>query len=452
MERRLQNMYELEPFMAELERKNPAQPEFIQAAREVLENIIDLVNDNPVYEKNRILERITEPDRTFMFRVDWEDDQGNIQVNRGYRVQFNNALGPYKGGLRFHSSVTLGGLKFLGFEQMLKNSLTTLPMGGGKGGSDFNPRGKSDSEILRFCRSFMTELQKYIGPDTDVPAGDIGVGAREIGFLYGQYKRIRDENTGVLTGKGRNFGGSLIRPEATGFGSLYFANEMLKAQGETMVGKRISVSGFGNVAWGAAMKASNLGAKVVTISGPDGYIYDEQGIGTEEKWAFMNYLRASNNDVVEPYAKKFGAKFIAGKKPWEVPVDMAFPCAIQNELSLEDAKTLVSNGVKYIVETSNMGCTADAVTYFLEKKIPFAPGKAANAGGVAVSGLEMSQNAMHLSWTAEEVDEKLHAIMVSIHSSCVSEGTEEDGYINYVRGANIAGFKKVADAMVQMGY
>lgn len=445
-------MYELETLMAELERKNPAQPEFIQAAREVLESVIEMVNDNPVYEKNRILERITEPDRTFMFRVDWEDDMGNLQVNRGYRVQFNNALGPYKGGLRFHASVTLGGLKFLGFEQTLKNSLTTLPMGGGKGGSDFNPRGKSDAEIMRFCRSFMTELQKYIGPNTDVPAGDIGVGAREIGYLYGQYKRIRDENTGVLTGKGLNFGGSLVRPEATGFGTMYFADEMLKAHGDTMEGKRISVSGFGNVAWGAAMKASQLGAKVVTISGPDGYIYDEQGVGTEEKWAYMTYLRSSNNDVVEPYAKKFGAKFVAGKKPWEVPVDMAFPCAIQNELSLEDAKSLVANGVKYIVETSNMGCQADAVTYFLEQRIPFGPGKAANAGGVAVSGLEMSQNAMHLSWAAEEVDEKLHAIMVSIHNSCVAEGTEPDGYINYVKGANIAGFKKVADAMVQMGY
>ncbi|WP_320129015.1 NADP-specific glutamate dehydrogenase [uncultured Sphaerochaeta sp.] len=445
-------MYELEPFMAELERKNPAQPEFIQAAREVLESVIDVVNDNPVYEKNRILERITEPDRTFLFRVDWEDDQGNIQVNRGYRVQFNNALGPYKGGLRFHSSVTLGGLKFLGFEQMFKNSLTTLPMGGGKGGSDFNPRGKSDSEILRFCRSFMTELQKYIGPDTDVPAGDIGVGAREIGFLYGQYKRIQGENTGVLTGKGRNFGGSLIRPEATGFGTMYFADEMLKAHNDTIKGKTISISGFGNVAWGAVMKASQLGAKVVTISGPDGYIYDENGIGTQEKWDFMTYLRASNNDIVEPYAKKFGAKFIAGKKPWEVSVDMAFPCAIQNELSLEDAKTLVANGVRYIVETSNMGCQAEAVTYFQERKIPFGPGKAANAGGVAVSGLEMSQNAMHLSWTAEEVDQRLHDIMINIHTSCVSEGTEENGYINYVKGANIAGFKKIADAMVQMGY
>ncbi len=445
-------MYSLDVLMEELERKNPAQPEFIQAVREVLESVIDVVNDNPVYEKHRILERMTEPDRVYSFRVEWEDDEGNLQVNRGYRVQFNNAIGPYKGGLRFHSSVTLGSLKFLGFEQTLKNSLTTLPMGGGKGGSDFNPRGKSDAEILRFCRSFMTELQKYIGPDTDVPAGDIGVGAREIGFLYGQYKRIRTENTGVLTGKGLGYGGSLVRPEATGYGTMYFAKAMLEAKGESMKGKTVSLSGFGNVAWGAAVKATELGAKVVTISGPDGYIYDKDGVGTPEKWAYMNYLRTSNNDVVAPYAKKFGAEFIPGRKPWEVPVDMAFPCAIQNELNLDDAKVLVANGVKYVVETSNMGCTADAVTYFIHSRIPFAPGKAANAGGVAVSGLEMSQNAMHLSWSAEEVDEKLHTIMVKIHQACITEGKESDGYVNYVKGANIAGFKKVADTMVQLGY
>jgi glutamate dehydrogenase (NADP+) len=445
-------MYQLEPFMAELERKNPAQPEFIQAVREVVESVIDMVNDNPVYEQNKILERITEPDRVVMFRVDWEDDQGHIQTNRGYRVQFNNAIGPYKGGLRFHSSVTLGSLKFLGFEQTFKNSLTTLPMGGGKGGSDFNPRGKSDAEIQRFCRSFMTELQKYIGPDTDVPAGDIGVGGREIGFLYGQYKRIRGENTGVLTGKGLGYGGSLIRPEATGFGTMYFANELLKEHHDSFKDKRVSLSGFGNVAWGAAMKASQLGAKVVTISGPDGYVIDENGVGTEEKWAFMQQLRASNKDVVEPYAKKFGVRFVPGRKPWEVPVDMAFTCAIQNELSLEDARLLVKNGVKYVIETSNMGCQSDAVKYFIDHRIPFAPGKAANAGGVAVSGLEMSQNAMHLSWGREEVDERLHAIMKSIHDACVREGRESDGYVNYVKGANIAGFRKVADAMVQLGY
>ena len=446
------DMYTLDALMEELERKNPAEPEFIQAVKEVLESVIDTVNENPVYEKHKILQRMTEPDRVFSFRVEWEDDEGNIQVNRGYRVQFNNTLGPYKGGLRFHSSVTLGSLKFLGFEQTLKNSLTTLPMGGGKGGSDFNPRGKSDAEILRFCRSFMTELQKYIGPDTDVPAGDIGVGAREIGYLYGQYKRIRAENTGVLTGKGLGYGGSLVRPEATGYGTMYFAKAMLEAHNDSFEGKRVSLSGFGNVAWGAAVKATQLGAKVVTISGPDGYIYDEEGIGTPEKWAYMNALRTSNNDVVAPYAKKFSAVFVPGKKPWEVAVDLAFPCAIQNELSLEDAKTLVENKVQYVVETSNMGCQADAVTYFIENRIPFAPGKAANAGGVAVSGLEMSQNAMHLSWTSEEVDSKLYSIMTSIHESCVREGREEDGYINYVKGANIAGFKKVADTMVQLGY
>ncbi len=445
-------MYEIDSFMSELERKNPAQPEFIQAAREVIESVIDVVNENPLYLKNKILERITEPDRVISFKVEWEDDSGNIQVNKGYRVQFNNAIGPYKGGLRFHASVTLGSLKFLGFEQTFKNSLTTLPMGGGKGGSDFSPKGKSDAEILRFCRSFMTELQKYIGPDTDVPAGDIGVGAREVGFLYGQYKRLRDENTGVLTGKGLNFGGSLVRPEATGFGTMYFANEMLKAHNDSFKDKRVAISGFGNVAWGAVMKASQLGAKVVTISGPDGYIYDENGINTPEKWAYMVQLRASNNDVVKPYAQKFGAKFVPGKKPWEVPVDMAFPCAIQNELSLEDAKMLVDNKVKYVVETSNMGVQAAAATYLIENRIPFAPGKAANAGGVAVSGLEMTQNAQHLAWTAEEVDARLHQIMKSIHESCVKEGQESDGYINYVKGANIAGFKKVADAMCALGY
>lgn len=445
-------MYNLDSFMKDLERRNPCEPEFLQAVREVVESVLDIVNENPLYLKNRILERITEPDRVFSFKVEWEDDEGNIQVNRGYRVQFNNALGPYKGGLRFHSSVTLGSLKFLGFEQTFKNSLTTLPMGGGKGGADFSPKGKSDTEILRFCRSFMTELQKYIGPDTDVPAGDIGVGAREIGFLYGQYKRLRSENTGVLTGKGIDYGGSLIRPEATGYGTMYFASEMLKAHNDTMENKRIAVSGFGNVAWGAVMKASQLGAKVVTISGPDGYIIDEEGINTPEKWAFMLQLRASNNDVVEPYAKRFKAEFVPGRKPWEIPVDMAFPCAIQNELGLKDAEMLHKNGVRYVVETSNMGATREAMEYFIKHRIPFVPGKAANAGGVAVSGLEMSQNAMHLRWTEAEVDEKLRQIMHSIHSACLSEGMEEDGYVNYVKGANIAGFKKVADAMCQLGY
>ncbi len=445
-------MYNKKDFMAELERKNPSEPEFIQAVSEVLDSVIDVVNNDPEYLDAKILERITEPDRIFMFKVEWEDDNGELQVNKGYRVQFNNSIGPYKGGLRFHPSVTLGTLKFLGFEQIFKNSLTTLPMGGGKGGSDFNPKGKSDSEILRFCRSFMTELQKYIGPDTDVPAGDIGVGSREIGYLYGQYKRLRVENTGVLTGKGRNWGGSLIRPEATGYGTMYFADRVVKEHNDTFEGKRISISGFGNVAWGACIKASQLGAKVVTISGPDGYILDEEGVSTQEKWDYMLELRASNNDVVKPYAEEFGAKFFPGEKPWGEKVDMAFPCAFQNELGLEDAKKLVASGVKYVIETSNMGCSTDAVNYFIENKIPFGPGKAANAGGVAVSGLEMSQNAMKLSWSSEEVDEKLKGIMSNIHEACVSEGTEPDGYINYVKGANIAGFKKVADAMLDLGY
>ena len=445
-------MYNLDSFMADLERRNPAEPEFIQAVREVLSSVIDTVNDNPLYIKNKVLERITEPDRTISFKVEWEDDEGNIRVNRGYRVQFNNALGPYKGGLRFHASVTEGTMKFLGFEQTFKNALTTLPLGGGKGGSDFSPKGKSDAEILRFCRSFMTELYKYIGPDTDVPAGDIGVGGREIGYLYGQYKRIAGENTGVLTGKGYGWGGSLVRPEATGYGTMYFAESMLEEKGDSLKGKRVAISGFGNVAWGAAVKATQLGAKVVTISGPDGYIYDEEGVGTPEKWAYMQRLRASNNDVVKPYAQRFKASFVEGKTPWEVPVDLAFPCAIQNELGKEDAETLVSNGVRYVVETSNMGCTLDAVDTLKRNKVLFAPGKAANAGGVAVSGLEMSQNAMHLHWTAEEVDERLRGIMKSIHSECVKYGKEDDGYVDYAKGANIAGFIKVADAMCQLGY
>ena len=445
-------IYKLDEFMAELERKNPAQPEFIQAAREVIASVIDVVNANPLYLKNKILDRIVEPERIIQFRVEWEDDNHEIQVNRGYRVQYNSAIGPYKGGLRFHANVTLGTLKFLGFEQIFKNSLTTLPMGGGKGGSDFSPRGKSDAEIMRFCRAFMTELEKYIGPDTDVPAGDLGVGGREIGYLYGTYRKIRNENTGVLTGKGWGWGGSRVRPEATGFGTMYFANEMLNEHNDSFKGKRVAVSGFGNVAWGAVLKASQLGAKVVTLSGPDGYILDEEGVSTPEKIAYMLELRASNMDVIEPYAKKFGAKFIPGRKPWEVPVDMAFPCALQNELNGEDAKTLIANGVKYVVETSNMGCTPEAIEAFQAARIPFAPGKAANAGGVAVSGLEMSQNAEHYFWTAEEVDQKLHIIMKDIHDNCVKEGKCADGYIDYVKGANIAGFKKVADAMCQQGF
>lgn len=445
-------MYNLDEFMAELERKNPAQPEFIQAAREVIESVIDVVNNNPKYLANKILDRIVEPERVIEFRVEWEDDNHQIQVNRGYRVQFNSAIGPYKGGLRFSKNVTLGTLKFLGFEQTFKNSLTTLPMGGGKGGSDFDPVGKSDNEILRFCRSFMTELYKYIGPDTDVPAGDLGVGGREIGYLYGQYKRIRQENTGVLTGKGQNWGGSLIRPEATGFGAMYFTNEVLKLNGDSFEGKRVSISGFGNVAWGAAMKASQLGAKVVAISGPDGYIIDEDGINTPEKWNYMLELRSSNKNVVAPYAEKFGAKFVPGHKVWELPVDIAFTCALQNELNGEDAKLLIKNGVKYAIEVSNMGCTPEAIAAFQAARIPFCPGKAVNAGGVATSGLEMSQNAEHLKWSAEEVDKQLHIIMKNIFDACVREGKEADGFVNYVKGANIAGFRKVADAMCELGY
>ena len=445
-------MYDYAKFMAELERKNPAQPEFIQAAGEIIASVIDTVNSNPMYLKNKILDRITEPDRVISFKVEWEDDDHNIQVNRGYRVQFNNAIGPYKGGLRFHPSVTLGTFKFLGFEQIFKNSLTTLPMGGGQGGSDFSPKGKSDQEIMRFCRAFMTELQKYIGPDTDVPAGDVGVGGREIGFMYGQYKRLRDENTGVLTGKGIGWGGSLIRPEATGYGALYYADELLKDFNDTIEGKRISISGYGNVAWGAAIKATEMGAKVVTISGSKGYVLDEDGVNTKEKWDYMLMMRATNSGDLRGYAEEFGAKFFPGERPWNVPVDIAMPCAYQNELNKENAESLVKNGVKYIIETSNMGCTPEAVEVFKAAGVPFAPSKAANAGGVAVSGLEMSQNSAHLSWSAEEVDKKLHDIMVSIHDACVREGREKDGSINYIKGANIAGFKKVADAMCAQGY
>jgi glutamate dehydrogenase (NADP+) len=446
-------MYKLDEFMAELERKNPAQPEFIQAAREVVTSVIDVVNKTPKYLANKILDRIVEPERVIQFRVEWEDDKHQIQVNRGYRVQFNSAIGPYKGGLRFNKNVTLGTLKFLGFEQIFKNSLTTLPMGGGKGGSDFDPTGKSDAEILRFCRSFMTELQKYIGPDTDVPAGDLGVGGREIGFMYGQYKRIRQENTGVLTGKGQTWGGSLIRPEATGYGALYFADEVLKYNKDSLKGKRAIVSGFGNVAWGAVTKAAFYGAKVVAISGPDGYILDEAGVSTPEKIAYMLELRQSNKNIVAPYAEKFkGAKFVPGKKIWEVPCDIAFTAALQNELDGKDADKLIKNGVKYVIEVSNMGCTPEAIEKFQAKKIPFAPGKAANAGGVAVSGLEMSQNAEHLKWKASEVDDKLKTIMKNIFDACVREGKQKNGYIDYVKGANIAGFKKVADAMCELGY
>lgn len=445
-------MYEVDRFIADIQAKNPAQPEFVQAVEEVTASIIDLVNENPAYTATRILERITEPDRTIIFKVEWEDDRGQVQVNRGYRVQFNNVLGPYKGGIRFHPSVTLGGLKFLGFEQIFKNSLTGLPMGGGKGGSDFNAKGRSENEIMRFCKAFMTELQKYIGPEIDVPAGDIGVGTREIGYMYGQWKRLRGEHVGVLTGKARSWGGSPARPEATGYGAVYFLQEMATANGDGLEGKTIALSGFGNVAWGAILKAEELGAKVVTISGPDGYIYDENGIAGEDKARYILRLRASNNDVVEPYAKEFGARFIPRRTPWEVPADVAIPCAIQNELAGEDAGTLINNGVRYIVEASNMGCTPEAVAAFQSAKIPFAPGKAANAGGVAVSGLEMSQNAMKLTWTRDEVDEKLKRIMGTIHELCRAEGTGAGGVINYVDGANRAGFRRVADTMLDLGY
>ena len=435
--------------LADVKAKNANEPEFIQAVEEVLSTLAPVLEANPQYEKAAILERMVEPERVVMFRVPWVDDNGVVQVNRGYRVQFNSAIGPYKGGLRFHPTVTLSVLKFLGFEQTFKNSLTTLPMGGGKGGSDFNPRGKSDAEVMRFCQSFMTELSRHIGADTDVPAGDIGVGGREIGYLFGQYKRLRNEFVGVLTGKGRPFGGSLVRPEATGYGTVYFAQYMLEKLGQDIKGKAVALSGFGNVAWGAAQKLVQLGAKVVAISGPDGYIYDEKGM-TQEGVDYMLELRASNNDVVEPYAAKFGAKFVKGRKPWEVKCDIAFPCAIQNELNEDDAKTLVENGCMMVVETSNMGCTAGAVNY-LNGRIAFAPGKAANAGGVAVSGLEMSQNSMRLSWAAEEVDAKLKEIMKSIHDNAYDTAEKYGMKGNYVAGANLAGFIKVADAMVAQG-
>ena len=442
---------DLNKLIAELEAKNPAQPLYIQAAKEVLETIVDFVNENPKYDKYAIVERILEPERILQFKVTWVDDGGKIQVNRAFRVQHSMAIGPYKGGMRFHKSVTQDTMKFLAFEQTFKNSLTTLPMGGGKGGSDFDPTGKSEGEVMRFCQALMIELQKYLGPETDVPAGDIGVGAREVGYMYGQYKKIRGEHVGVFTGKGLNWGGSLIRPEATGFGAIYFLQGMLAAKGDTIKGKRVAVSGFGNVAWGSVLKCEEVGAKVVCISGPDGYILDEDGI-TGDKVTYMTELLATRNNVVAPYTKKYpNAKFFAGKKPWEAKVDVAIPCAIQNELNKEDAEVLIANGCKYVVEASNMGCTADAIHVLQSKKISFAPGKAANAGGVATSGLEMSQNSMKLAWTREEVDEKLKAIMGSIHTNCVKYGTEKGGYINYVKGANIAGFIKVADAMIDQG-
>ncbi len=441
----------LEKIMNDLEKKNPGEVEYLQAVREVLESIEDVYNENPQFESANIIERLIEPDRIFTFKISWVDDSGKVQVNRAFRIQFNNAIGPYKGGLRFHPSVNLSILKFLGFEQIFKNSLTTLPMGGAKGGSDFDPKGKSNGEIMRFCQAFMLELWKVIGPETDVPAGDIGVGGREIGFLYGMYKKLAGENTGVLTGKGLNWGGSLIRPEATGFGAVYFADEMLKTKGQNFNGKIVAISGFGNVAWGAALKATELGAKVVTISGPDGYIYDPDGI-SGDKIEYMLELRASNQDIVKPYSYEFpSAKFHQGKHPWEVKCDIALPCATQNELTKEDAQNLVKNGVICVAEGANMPSTPEAIEVFLENKILFAPGKAVNAGGVATSGLEMSQNSMKFSWPMKEVDERLHHIMQSIHESCVRHGKDKDGFVNYVKGANVAGFLKVASSMLDQG-
>jgi len=433
-----------------LEAKHPGELEYLQAVKEVLLSIEDVYNEHPEFEKAGIIERIVEPDRIFTFKVPWVDDKGNVQVNLGYRVQFNNAIGPYKGGIRFHSSVTLSSLKFLGFEQTFKNALTTLPMGGAKGGSDFSIRGKSNAEVMRFSQAFMLELWRHLGPDTDVPAGDIGVGAREIGYMFGMYKKLAREHTGTFTGKGLDYGGSLIRPEATGFGGIYFVVDMLKEKGMSLKDKTVAISGFGNVAWGAALKAGELGAKVITISGPDGYVYDPNGV-SGEKIDYMLELRASGEDIVAPYAEKYGVEFFPNKRPWQQKADIALPCAIQNELNEEDAQTLIDNGVICVAEISNMGCTAEAVDLLIEKGVMFAPGKAVNAGGVATSGLEMSQNAMHIQWTEAEVDVKLHQIMNAIHEQCVIYGKQPNGYINYVKGANIAGFMKVARAMMAQG-
>lgn len=442
---------DVDRIMTMLESKHPNEPEYLQAVKEVLLSIREVYEQHPEFEKAKIIERLVEPERVIIFRVPWVDDKGEVQVNIGYRVQFNSAIGPYKGGLRFHASVNLSILKFLGFEQTFKNALTTLPMGGGKGGSDFSPRGKSDAEIMRFCQAFMNELYRYIGPEIDVPAGDIGVGAREIGYLFGQYKKLTRDWSGVLTGKGLEYGGSLVRPEATGFGGLYFVKEMLETNGISISGKTIAISGFGNVAWGAATKAVEMGAKVLTISGPDGYIYDPDGV-SGEKIDYMLELRASGNDICSPYAEKFpGSKFVPGKRPWEVKCDIALTCATQNELNGEDAMMLINNGVTCVAEISNMGCTPEAIDAFVDRKMLYAPGKAVNAGGVATSGLEMTQNAMHISWDAAEVDRRLHTIMHNIHNQCVKYGTQPDGYVNYVKGANIAGFMKVAKAMMAQG-
>ena len=439
--------------MARLQAKYPTEKEYLQAVQEVLESIEEVYNQHPEFEKAKIVERLVEPDRIFTFRVTWIDDNGEVQTNLGYRVQFNSAIGPYKGGLRFHKAVTPSMLKFLGFEQTFKNALTTLPMGGAKGGSDFDPVGKSNAEIMRFCQAFMLELWRCIGPDQDIPAGDVGVGGREIGFLNGMYQKLsRQYHTGVLTGKGATWGGSILRPEATGFGALYFTQHLLEKAGKDIVGKTVALSGFGNVAWGAATKARELGAKVVAISGPDGVCHIPEGI-TPEMIDYMLDMRASNRNKVEDMATKFPEKafFTAGKKAWSIPVDIALPCAFQNELSEDDAKELVANGCWCCCEVSNMGCQPAAIRFFQDNGILFAPGKAVNAGGVATSGLEMTQNAAHISWSAQEVDDKLHWIMKSIHEQCVRFGTRPDGTVDYVKGANIAGFMKVAEAMLEQG-
>ena len=434
-----------------VKKRNPGEPEFHQTVKEVLESIEPVIEAHPEYITSGVIDRMVEPERIIKFRVPWIDDQGKIQVNRGFRIQFNSAIGPYKGGLRFHPSVNESIIKFLGFEQTFKNSLTSLPMGGGKGGSDFDPQGKSDMEVMRFCQSFMTELQKYIGADTDVPAGDIGVGAREIGYLFGQYKRLRDEFTGVLTGKGIPYGGSLIRPEATGFGAVYYTVELLKHFKDDIKGKTFAISGFGNVAWGTVKKVTELGGKVVTISGPDGYIYDPDGINTEEKINYMLEMRASCRNRVQDYADKFGVEFFPGQKPWGVKVDILMPCATQNEVRIEDAVQIVANGVKYYVEVSNMPTTNEAIAYLKANNVIVAPSKAVNAGGVAVSGLEMSQNSMRYSWTSEEVDAKLQQIMKDIYASSVAAAKKYGMEGDLVAGANIAGFLKVADAMKAQG-
>ncbi len=437
-------------FMSEVAAKNVGEAEFLQAVKEVAEVIIPFMHENPKYNNKMLLERMVEPERVLMFRVSWLDDNGQTQINRGYRIQFNSAIGPYKGGLRFHPSVNLSILKFLGFEQVFKNSLTTLPMGGGKGGSDFNPKGKSDNEVMKFCQSFMTELCRHIGPNTDVPAGDIGVGGREIGFMFGQYKRIKNEFTGVLTGKGMAWGGSLIRPEATGYGNVYFAQNMLAVKGDSFKGKTVTISGSGNVAQYACEKATELGAKVVTLSDSSGFIYDAKGIDGE-KLAFVMELKNVKRGRIKEYAEKFGCEYNEGGRPWGVKCDIALPCATQNELNEQEAKTLIANGCSCVSEGANMPSTPDAIEVFQNEKILFAPGKASNAGGVATSGLEMSQNSMRYNWSAEQVDKKLHEIMYDIHNACVEYGKQEDGFVDYVKGANIAGFVKVADAMLAQG-